>query len=37
MPVLYHSPQSRSDTVVDLVRLLKADVEIREVAIVRQD
>jgi len=37
MPTLYHSPQSRSDTVVDLVRMLGADVEIREVTIRRQD
>ena len=37
MPVLYHSPQSRSDTVVALVRLLGADVELREVTIPRQD
>lgn len=37
MPTLYHSPQSRSDTVVDLVRLLGADIEIREVTIARQD
>ena len=37
MPTLYHSPQSRSDTVVDLVRMLGADVDIREVTITRQD
>lgn len=37
MPTLFHSPQSRSDTVVDLVRLLGADIEIREVTIARQD
>ena len=37
MTTLYHSPQSRSDTIVDLVRLLGADVEIREVTIARLD
>ncbi len=37
MLTLYHSPQSRSDTVVELVRMLGADVEIREVNIRRQD
>lgn len=37
MPVLYHSPQSRSDTVATLVRMLNADIEIREVTIPRQD
>jgi len=37
MPTLYHSPQTRSDTVVELVRMLGADVEIREVSITRQD
>ena len=37
MATLYHAPQSRSDTVVDLVRLLGADVEIREVDISRLD
>lgn len=37
MPVLYHSPQSRSDTVAALVRLLDADIEIRHVTIPRQD
>ncbi|MEN3792435.1 glutathione S-transferase family protein [Fulvimarina sp. MAC3] len=37
MATLYHSPQSRSDTVMTLVRMLKADVEIREVTIPRQD
>jgi len=37
MPVLYHSPQSRSDTVAALVRMLNADIEIREVTIPRQD
>ncbi|WP_010412925.1 glutathione S-transferase family protein [Citromicrobium sp. JLT1363] len=37
MLTLYHSPQSRSDTVVDLVRMLGADVDIREVTIRRQD
>lgn len=37
MATLYHSPQSRSDTVVDLVHMLGADVEIREVTITRLD
>ena len=37
MPVLYHSPRSRSDTIVTLVRMLDADVEIRDVTIPRQD
>lgn len=37
MPVLYHAPHSRSDTVATLVRMLGADVEIREVSIARQD
>ena len=37
MITLYHSPQSRSDMIVDLVRLLGAKIEIREVTIVRQD
>lgn len=37
MPTLYYSPKSRSDTVVALVRLLGADVSLREVSIVRQD
>nr|WP_306417966.1 glutathione S-transferase family protein [Roseinatronobacter sp. S2] len=37
MPVLYHAPQSRSDTIATLVRMLNADIEIREVTIPRQD
>ncbi|TGN56934.1 glutathione S-transferase family protein [Paracoccus liaowanqingii] len=37
MPVLYHAPQSRSDTIATLVRMLEANVEIREVSIPRQD
>lgn len=37
MAILYHAPQSRSDAVVSLVRLLDADIEIREVSIPRQD
>lgn len=37
MPILYHSPQSRSNTVVTLVRMLNADVEICEVTIPRHD
>ena len=37
MPTLYHSPQSRSDTVVQLVGMLGADIDIREVTITRQD
>ena len=37
MLTLYHSPQSRSDTVVHLVRMLGADADIREVTIRRQD
>ena len=37
MPTLYYSPQSRSDTVVALVRMLSADVDLREVTIARQD
>lgn len=37
MPILYHAPQSRSDTIVTLVRMLHADVEIREVTVLRQD
>jgi len=37
MPTLYHSPRSRSETVAALVRMLDADVEIREVTIPRQD
>ena len=37
MPTLYYSPQSRSDTVVALVRLLSADVDRREGTIARQD
>ncbi|TJZ89533.1 glutathione S-transferase family protein [Paracoccus gahaiensis] len=37
MPVLYHAPQSRSDTIATLVRMLKADIDIREVTIPRQD
>ena len=35
--VLYHAPNSRSDVVAVLVRLLKADIEIREVKIPRID
>lgn len=35
--VLYHAPNSRSDTVAILARLLKADIEIREVTITRND
>ncbi|TDH35750.1 glutathione S-transferase family protein [Pseudohoeflea suaedae] len=37
MAILYHSPNSRSDAVAALVRLLKADIEIREVEIRRTD
>ena len=37
MPVLYHSPQSRSDVIATLVRMLDTDIEIREVTIPRQD
>lgn len=37
MPILYHSPRSRSDTVTTLVRMLNADVTIREVTIPRLD
>lgn len=37
MPVLYHSPQSRSETIAVLVRMLDADVEVREVTIPRED
>ncbi|NCP18184.1 MAG: glutathione S-transferase family protein [Erythrobacter sp.] len=37
MPTLFHSPQSRSDTVVQLAAMLGADVAIREVTINRQD
>lgn len=37
MPVLYQSPDSRSDVIVALVRMLNADVELREVSIPRRD
>ena len=37
MATLYHSPQSRSDTVVDLIRMLGAHIDICEVTIARQD
>ena len=37
MPILYHAPQSRSDMIVTLVRMLNADITIREVTIPRQD
>ncbi|WP_333828746.1 glutathione S-transferase family protein [Pararhodobacter sp.] len=37
MPTLYHSPLSRSSTIVTLIDELGADVEIREVTIPRQD
>lgn len=37
MRTLYYSPNSRSDTVVALVRMLGADVGMREVTIARQD
>lgn len=37
MPVLYHAPESRSDTIATLVRMLNADIDIREVSIPRQD
>ncbi len=37
MTVLYHAPQSRSETIATLVRMLDADIEIREVSIPRQD
>lgn len=37
MPTLYYSPKSRSDTVVTLIRLLRAAVSLREVSIARQD
>lgn len=37
MPTLYFSPNSRSDTVVTLVRMLSADIALREVTIARQD
>lgn len=37
MRTLYFSPNSRSDTVVALVRMLAADVELSEVTIARQD
>lgn len=37
MPTLYYSPNSRSDTVVTLVRMLSADIALREVTIERQD
>ncbi|SEN11961.1 glutathione S-transferase [Sphingomonas gellani] len=37
MRTLYYSPNSRSDTVVALARMLSADLEMREVTIARQD
>jgi len=37
MPILYHSPMSRSSGIVTLIDELGADVEIREVSIPRQD
>lgn len=37
MRTLYYSPQSRSDTVVALARMLSADITYREVSIPRQD
>ncbi|KAA0916266.1 glutathione S-transferase family protein [Aquicoccus porphyridii] len=37
MPVLYHAPESRSETIATLVRMLDADIDIREVTIPRQD
>ena len=37
MRTLYYSPRSRSDTIVALVRMLSADVTLREVTIARQD
>lgn len=37
MPTLYHSPQSRSSTIVTLIDELGADVSIVEVTIPRQD
>jgi glutathione S-transferase len=37
MRTLYYSPNSRSDTVVELVRMLGADLDLREVTITRQD
>ncbi len=37
MPILYCAPQSRSDTIVALVHMLKADIEMVEVSISRQD
>lgn len=37
MRTLYFSPNSRSDTVVALARMLSADIEMREVTIARQD
>jgi glutathione S-transferase len=37
MRTLYYSPNSRSDTVVALVRVLDADIEMHEVSIARQD
>tara|TARA_R110002020_G_scaffold88055_1_gene216562 strand:+ start:61 stop:636 length:576 start_codon:yes stop_codon:yes gene_type:complete len=37
MPILYYSPQTRSDTVTDLVRMLDADIELRKVDILRPD
>ncbi|MEH3158415.1 MAG: glutathione S-transferase family protein [Sphingomonas taxi] len=37
MRTLYYSPNSRSDTVVALVRMLGAEIAMREVTIARQD
>ena len=37
MRTLYYSPNSRSDTVVALVRMLSADITLHEVTIARQD
>ncbi|SPJ24067.1 glutathione S-transferase family protein [Palleronia abyssalis] len=37
MPILYHSPQSRSETVAALARMLSDQIEIREVTVSRQD
>ncbi|TMV07378.1 glutathione S-transferase family protein [Arenibacterium halophilum] len=37
MATLYHSPHSRSDTIVTLVKMLNADIDIRGVTITRQD
>ena len=37
MPTLYHAPESRSDTVVTLIHMLGADVDVKEVTIPRQD